>query len=188
MRIFRISGRQLIGAHALQSKIEIVHVEYIESGSATESNGQVEVLVSEVVRHGTGEFRQTVSGHRLVFFRTLSYTCIAVGVVVSDTLALFNPLQISRIVRIRHVAGRVIFLPLVHIVGEADEFVIIGSSHQCETITEVLGTNSIHRYVKLETSVAECTYICVDSREQVGRNRYGVATQQIALFAVEVVQ
>ena len=183
-----------------------MHIEYIKPGSTAEGNSQVEVLVSEVMRHRAGEFRQTVSGHRLVFFRTLRYrnhisflvinqpvtlfidSCITVGEVVTDTFSLFNPLQISRIVRIRHVTGGVIFLPFVYIIREADKLVIIGSSHQCEAITEVFCTDCIHRYIKLETCIPECAHIGINSGKQVGRNGYGVATQQIALFAVEVVQ
>ena len=147
MCILRISGGQLIGTHTLQAEIEIMHVKDVKSGSTAQSNSQIEVLVSEVVRHRTGEFRQTVSGHCLVFFRTLRnrnhisflvinqpvtlfvHSRITVGEVVADTFSFFNPLQISWIVRIRHVAGGVIFLSLVHIIGEADKLIVISGSH-----------------------------------------------------------
>ncbi len=44
MCILRISGRQLVGSHALQSEIEIMHVEYVKPGSTAEGNRQIKVL------------------------------------------------------------------------------------------------------------------------------------------------
>ena len=147
MCILRISSRQLVGSHALQSEIEIMHVEYVKPGSTTEGNRQIKVLISEVMRHRAGEFRQTVSGHRLILFRTLGYrnhiplfiinqpvtffihSCITICKVVTNTFPFFNPLQISRIVGIRHATGGVIFLSFIYIVGKTDKLIVISSPH-----------------------------------------------------------
>ena len=206
MGIFRICLCEDISCHSLESEIEVVDIENVESGCSRECNGKVEVAPGEAMGHTAREFRETVSCHAFVFLGAfgdrdyivvvvvyepvpcLVHTGISPSVVVSDALSFLNSLEISRVVRVGHRADIIVFLSLINVVGETYEAVVIGGSDEGETPAEIILPYGVNVDIKLESAVAEGSYIGEYLREKMWWNRDVIIAQQIGLPADEVVE
>ena len=115
-------------------------------------------------------------------------TSISPHIEVTDRLALLNALQVVVRIWIRSTYLIIIVLTYKLGVAEAYELILHGRTDEVEVVREILGSDRAEIEVKLKTVVFHRTYIDECIVEEVWRNRYLVVTQQVLLFAVEVVQ
>ena len=181
-------------------------VEDVISKRTTEEQRQVEVAVAEVLAGRQGKLRQTIAHLHTVVCRCLGstddvtalvidqplailcMTSISPHIKVTDRLAFLNALQVVVRIWIRSTYLIIIVLTYKLGVAEAYELILHGRTDEVEVVREILGSNWTEIEVKLKTVVLHRTYIDECIVEEVWRNRYLVVTQQVLLFAVEVVQ
>ena len=180
-------------------------IEDIKSKGTPEVYVKIKILVSEIIGPARSKPGKAIPNAEHIFVRCIHANLIVSIFVkddpfprgveagklphieVTDTLTLFDSLQIVERERILSGSHIIELLALVVGVGEGDEAVIHSGADKCHIISEVLRVDHSTTEFNLNTTILHRSHIGKGGREQVRRNRNVVVTKQILLGTVEVV-